>query len=290
MGAERQLPVREPPARVDRRRGRHASSTRLHRRQRDGRDDGPPRQEGPRALPGGRVPRAARRARGHGDVGALRADVRRPARAARAAARQPPAVHAVRGADGVDDARAHVARRRHERVGAGRREPVPAALGLRQRGQAHRARPASPTSRSGGGTRSASTRRGATRTPRRSSRRSRPRSSASSRPYIMRGGEKPKVRKLKEGQVLVEQGQLGNELYLVLDGVLSVDVDGDVARRARAGRDRRRARDASKAVGARRRCGPSPRRGSRWPTRSRSTATRSRQLSEGHRREEARDR
>ncbi len=44
---------------------------------------------------------------------------------------------------------------------------------------------------------------------------------------IMRGGEKPKVRKLKEGQVLVEQGQLGGELYLLLDGVLSVDVDGE---------------------------------------------------------------
>jgi hypothetical protein len=43
---------------------------------------------------------------------------------------------------------------------------------------------------------------------------------------IMRGGEKPKVRKLKEGQVLVEQGQLGDELYLLLDGVISVDVDG----------------------------------------------------------------
>ena len=44
---------------------------------------------------------------------------------------------------------------------------------------------------------------------------------------IMRGGQKPKVRKLKEGQVLVEQGQLGSELYLLLDGVLAVDVDGN---------------------------------------------------------------
>ena len=44
---------------------------------------------------------------------------------------------------------------------------------------------------------------------------------------IMRGGEKPKIRKLKEGQVLVEQGQLGAELYLVLDGVLEVEVDGE---------------------------------------------------------------
>jgi len=43
---------------------------------------------------------------------------------------------------------------------------------------------------------------------------------------IMRGGEKPKVRKLKEGQVLVEQGQVGRELYLMLDGVISVEVDG----------------------------------------------------------------
>jgi CRP-like cAMP-binding protein len=43
----------------------------------------------------------------------------------------------------------------------------------------------------------------------------------------MRGGEKPKVRKLKEGQVLVEQGQIGKELYLLLDGVLNVSVDGN---------------------------------------------------------------
>jgi hypothetical protein len=44
---------------------------------------------------------------------------------------------------------------------------------------------------------------------------------------IMRGGQKPKVRKIKEGEILVEQGQLGEELYLLLDGVLSVDVDGN---------------------------------------------------------------
>jgi hypothetical protein len=44
---------------------------------------------------------------------------------------------------------------------------------------------------------------------------------------IMRGGEKPSIRKVKEGHVLVEQGQLGSELYLLLDGVLSVEVDGE---------------------------------------------------------------
>jgi hypothetical protein len=43
---------------------------------------------------------------------------------------------------------------------------------------------------------------------------------------IMRGGAKPKIRKLKEGRTLVEQGQPGSELYLLLDGVLSVEVDG----------------------------------------------------------------
>ena len=43
---------------------------------------------------------------------------------------------------------------------------------------------------------------------------------------IMRGGAKPKMRKLKPGEALVEQGQAGDELFLVLDGVLSVEVDG----------------------------------------------------------------
>ncbi|HEV7525927.1 MAG TPA: cyclic nucleotide-binding domain-containing protein [Acidimicrobiia bacterium] len=43
---------------------------------------------------------------------------------------------------------------------------------------------------------------------------------------IMRKGEKRNIRKLKEGQVLVEQGQPGDELYLLLDGVLAAEVDG----------------------------------------------------------------
>ena len=61
---------------------------------------------------------------------------------------------------------------------------------------------------------------------------------------IMRGGEKPTVRKVKEGHVLVEQGQLGSELYLLLDGVLAVEVDGEAFGRARPRRDPRRARGA----------------------------------------------
>ena len=43
---------------------------------------------------------------------------------------------------------------------------------------------------------------------------------------IMRGGAKPKIRKVESGKTLVEQGEPGEELFLLLDGVLSVEVDG----------------------------------------------------------------
>ncbi len=42
---------------------------------------------------------------------------------------------------------------------------------------------------------------------------------------IMRGGAKPKIRNLKAGEALVQQGEAGDELFLLLDGVLSVEVD-----------------------------------------------------------------
>ena len=45
---------------------------------------------------------------------------------------------------------------------------------------------------------------------------------------IMRGGQKPDIRKVKKGATLIEQGTKGDELFLLLDGVLSVDVDGTV--------------------------------------------------------------
>jgi len=44
---------------------------------------------------------------------------------------------------------------------------------------------------------------------------------------IMRGGESPSMRKLKPGALLTEQGAEGNEVFLVLDGVLVVEVDGN---------------------------------------------------------------
>ncbi len=44
---------------------------------------------------------------------------------------------------------------------------------------------------------------------------------------IMRGGRRPAVRRLDAGDVLTRQGEPGDELYLLLDGVLRVDVDGE---------------------------------------------------------------
>lgn len=44
---------------------------------------------------------------------------------------------------------------------------------------------------------------------------------------IMRAGTEPEIRKVKKGKALVEQGQPGEELFLLLDGVLSVEVDGE---------------------------------------------------------------
>jgi len=43
---------------------------------------------------------------------------------------------------------------------------------------------------------------------------------------IMRGGQKPEFRKLSKDETLVKQGESGHELFLLLDGVLSVEVDG----------------------------------------------------------------
>jgi len=44
---------------------------------------------------------------------------------------------------------------------------------------------------------------------------------------IMRKGAATKTRRLEPDEVLTEQGQQGDELYLVLDGVLAVEVDGE---------------------------------------------------------------
>ncbi|HYM50711.1 MAG TPA: cyclic nucleotide-binding domain-containing protein [Candidatus Limnocylindrales bacterium] len=43
---------------------------------------------------------------------------------------------------------------------------------------------------------------------------------------IMRGGVKPKIRTIRPGETLVEEGAEGSDLFLLLDGVLGVEVDG----------------------------------------------------------------
>lgn len=45
---------------------------------------------------------------------------------------------------------------------------------------------------------------------------------------IMRSGAKPRIQTLTEGSTLVEQGQRGTDLFVVLDGMLDVEVDGSV--------------------------------------------------------------
>lgn len=44
---------------------------------------------------------------------------------------------------------------------------------------------------------------------------------------IMRGGQKPSFKKMKAGKVIVEQGSEGADLFLVLDGVIRAEVDGE---------------------------------------------------------------
>lgn len=45
---------------------------------------------------------------------------------------------------------------------------------------------------------------------------------------IMHGGAKPTVRTLSAGDTLVEQGASGSDVFLILDGIFVVEVDGEV--------------------------------------------------------------
>ena len=44
---------------------------------------------------------------------------------------------------------------------------------------------------------------------------------------IMRHGARPRIRELAAGEALVRQGEEGSEMFLLLDGVLVVEVDGE---------------------------------------------------------------
>jgi len=45
--------------------------------------------------------------------------------------------------------------------------------------------------------------------------------------HIMRSGSQPKIRRLRDGERLAEQGERADELFLLLDGILRVDADGN---------------------------------------------------------------
>ncbi len=45
---------------------------------------------------------------------------------------------------------------------------------------------------------------------------------------LMNAGRSPDVRRVAEGTVVTRQGEPGDELYLLLDGMLAVEVDGTV--------------------------------------------------------------
>jgi CRP-like cAMP-binding protein len=44
---------------------------------------------------------------------------------------------------------------------------------------------------------------------------------------IMQAGAKPKRKKVAKGKTLVKQGDAGQDLFLLLNGVLAVEVDGE---------------------------------------------------------------
>jgi hypothetical protein len=43
---------------------------------------------------------------------------------------------------------------------------------------------------------------------------------------IMRAGAKPRIEKVRKGKVIVKQGDPGRDVFLVLDGMVEIDVDG----------------------------------------------------------------
>ena len=45
---------------------------------------------------------------------------------------------------------------------------------------------------------------------------------------VMRGGQAPDIERIKPGRVLIEQGEAGTDLFLLLDGVVTVEVDGQL--------------------------------------------------------------
>ena len=126
------LPLRQPPVGVRRVRRRRRGAAVRRAGQRAARPpDGAARgRAGDRDHPDAG---ATGRARGRAGLGALRSDVGRPDGVEHGQGDAAAAVRALPRAGGVDDARAHAARRRAGRWAAGRRVAVPPPLGVRHR-------------------------------------------------------------------------------------------------------------------------------------------------------------
>ena len=68
----------------------------------------------------------------------------------------------------------------------------------------------------------------------------------------MTGGGKMPRRRVEPGETLVEQGEPGEDLFLLLDGVLDVEVDGDVVGEVGPARSSASAPSSAAASGRRR--------------------------------------
>ena len=88
---------------------------------------------------------------------------------------------------------------------------------------------------------------------------------------LMQGKAKPRIRDVKEGDLITEQGQPGDELFLVLDGVVRVEVDGQRLAEYGPGSLHGSALSWKEASGLPL-SGPSPGASWRWPPPTRSTA------------------
>ena len=102
----------------------------------------------------------------------------------------------------------------------------------------------------------------------------------------MRGAAKPTIRKVKAGDALTEQGAAGDELFLLLDGVLVVEVDGTELAEVGPGAvlGERAVLEGGRRTSTLR--ARTPCRVAAVPVRARSTATSCAELAAGHRREE----
>ena len=104
---------------------------------------------------------------------------------------------------------------------------------------------------------------------------------------IMSGDEKPKIKKLRKGKTLTKQGEPGDEVFLLLDGVLAVEVDGEPLAELGPGRDPGRARRPRGRRAHLDAAGGDEVQGCRRPGRARVDPDALEELSRQHRREEA---